>query len=295
LNDLPGIRVVTGPPVAPSVSDIIINQISEENCPVDSGGVCSGHPALRDQKVRLAMAHAVNKQRLVDEVLFGLADTGLTLIPKGLGAFYNSSIKDYDYDVNKANQILDEAGYLDTDADGIREMPGGGDPLSFRLQWDDSNAYAGSDAELLKVMWSQIGIDVRLLEVSSDDLTAVCCPAFDYDIILWEWGSDPDPNFLLSVMLTDEIPSGYNETGYSNPEYDQLYEKQAVEMDKETRLRAIWQMQDIVHRDVVYIIPFYQRAVQAYRTDTFRGWLTESGNLDLDSISSLAIIEPIKQ
>ena len=293
LNDLPGVRVVAGPPAAPSVSDIIFNQISPENCPVDDGGVCTGHPALRDRNVRLAMAYAVDKQRLVDEVLLGLADPGLTLIPKGLGAFYNTAIKDYEYDAAKANQILDDAGYLDTDANGIREMPDGGNELSFRLEWPGDIAYAGTEAELLRIMWSQIGIEIQMQAVDSDDLTARCCPAFDYDILLWEWGSDPDPNFLLSVMLTGEIPSGYNETGYSNPEYDTLFEKQAVEMDDEARLRLIWQMQGIVHNDVVYIIPFYQRSVQAYRTDTFRGWLTEGGNLDLDAISSLAVVEPI--
>ena len=293
LNDLAGVRVVAGPPVSPSVSDIVFNQILPENCPVDAGGVCTGHPALRDRTVRLAMSYAIDKQRLVDEVLFGLADPGLTLVPKGLGAFYNSSIKDYEYDPEKANKILEDAGYFDTNLNGVREMPGAINEMSFRLQWPESNAYAGKEAELLKVMWSQIGIDVQLQAVNSDDLTVVCCPAFDYDLILWEWDSDPDPSFILSAMLTSEIPSGLNETGYSNPEYDRLFDKQAVEMDKEARLRTIWQMQSIVHDDVVYIIPFYQRAVQAYRTDTFRGWLTESGNLDLDALSSLAVIEPI--
>lgn len=293
LSDLSGVRVVAGPPVAPNVSDILINQMNPADCPVDAGGVCKGHPALRDRNVRLAMAYAIDKQRLIDEVMFGLADSGMTLIPKGLGAFYNSSIKDYAYDVTKANQILDDAGYFDTDSDGIREMPGGGNPLTYRLQWPNTSTYYANEAELLKVMWSQIGIGVQMQEMTSDDLTAVCCPAFDYDLILWEWGSDPDPSFLLSVMLTDEIPSGYNETGYSNPEYDRLFAKQAVEMDKETRLRTIWQMEGIVHDDVVYIIPFYQKAVQAYRTDTFRGWLTENGSLDIDALSSLAVIEPI--
>ena len=293
LSDLPAVRVVTGPPVSPSVSDIILNQVSPENCPTEAGGLCTGHPALRDRNVRLAMAHAVNKQRLVDEVFLGLADPGLTLIPKGLGSFYNSSIKDYAYDVAKANSILDEAGYLDTDGNGVRELPEGGGELSFRLQYPDSSSYYAAEAELLKVMWSQIGIEVKIQMLTSDDLTAQCCPTFDYDIILWEWGSDPDPSFLLSVMLTDEIPSGYNETGYSNPEYDSLFKKQATQLEDEERLRTIWQMQGIVHQDVVYIIPFYQRAVQAYRTDTFRGWLTESNRLDLDAISSLAVIEPI--
>jgi peptide/nickel transport system substrate-binding protein len=144
-------------------------------------------------------------------------------------------------------------------------------------------------------MWSQIGINVVMSSVDPDELTVHCCPTFDYDIILWEWGSDPDPSFLLSVMLTSEIPSGLNETGYSNPEYDDLYQQQATQLNDEERRSIIWQMQNIVHTDVVYIIPFYQRAVQAYRTDTFRGWLIDSGNLSLDAPSSLGIVEPIQQ
>ena len=295
LNGLSGVEVVAGPPVAPNVSDIILNQITPENCPIDAGGLCTGHPALQHRSVRLALAHAVDKQRIIDEVMLGLADPGLTLIPKGLGSFYNSSIKDYKYDVELANRLLDQGGYEDSNNDGVREMPDGSRELIFRLQWPDSNQYARREAELVKVMWAQIGIEVVMEQVDSDLLTAKCCPAFDYDVMLWEWESDPDPNFLLSVMLTDEIPSGYNETGYSNPEYDELYAQQATELDDEARRGIIWRMQDIVHEDVVYIIPFYQKSVQAYRTDTFRGWLTDSGNLDLSARSSLKIIDSLSQ
>ena len=294
LEGMSGIQVVAGPPVAPSVSDIIFNQVDTENCPVDAGGLCTGHPALRDRNVRLAMAHAIDKQTLIDEVMLGLADPGLTLIPKGLGSFFNSSIRDYDYDVGRANRILDEAGYTDTDGDGVREMPDGSRDLTFRLEWPDDILYARDEAELLKIMWGQIGIAVVMLPVEAGELTSRCCPAFDYDILLWEWGSDPDPSFLLSVMLTDEIPSGYNETGYSNSQYDELFAKQATALDDEERRRFIWQMQNLVHDDVVYIIPFYQKAVQAYRSDTFRGWLINSGNLDLTAPSSLGIVEPLQ-
>ncbi len=295
LDGLDAVQVVAGPPVSPNVSDIILNQIHPEQCPVDAGGLCTGHPALRDRNVRLAMAHAIDKQRLIDEVMLGLADPGLTLIPKGLGSFYNSAIKDYDYDIEKANKILDDAGYRDKNNDGTREMPDGDRDLTFRLEWPSDVLFARGEAELLKIMWAQIGINVVMNSASSDQLTARCCPAFDYDIMLWEWGSDPDPNFLLSVMLTDELPSGYNESGYSNPEYDELYQKQATELDDEQRRAIIWQMQNIVHNDVVYIIPFYQRSIQAYRTDTFAGWLTDNGNLDLDAPSSLGIVEPLTQ
>jgi hypothetical protein len=54
-------------------------------------------------------------------------------------------------------------------------------------------------------------------------------------------------------------------------------------------------MQNLVHEDVVYIILFYQKSVQAYRTHTFHGWLTNNGRLDLDDRTSLGIIDPIGQ
>lgn len=293
LDGMSGVQVVAGPPVAASVSDIIFNQIDPQNCPVDAGGLCTGHPALRDRNVRLAMAYALDKQKLIDELMLGLADPGLTLIPKGLGSFYNSSIKDYEYNVSRANEILDETGYADVNGDGVREMPDGSRDLTFRLEWPDDILYARDEAELLKLMWNQIGVAVRMSSVDSNELTVRCCPAFDYDILLWEWGSDPDPSFLLSVMLSDEIPSGYNETGYSNPEYDRLFGVQATTLDDEERRRIIWQMQNLVHDDVVYIIPFYKNAVQAYHSDTFRGWLINNGTLDLTAPSSLGIVEPI--
>jgi peptide/nickel transport system substrate-binding protein len=143
-------------------------------------------------------------------------------------------------------------------------------------------------------MWQQIGIATELQALDPDALTAVCCPAFDFDVILWGWGSDPDPGFLLSVMLTEEIPTGNSETGYSNPEYDELYQQQAVELDADRRREIVWQMQEIVHEDVVYIIPFYAQEVQAYRTDRFTGWITDRGKLALEDLSSLNVIEPVQ-
>ena len=249
------IKVVTGAPFAPAVSDIIFNQATPENCPTDAGGVCTGHPALRDRNVRLALAHATDKQKLIDVVLLGFGSPGLTLIPEGLGHWYNDSIKDYEFDVAKASTILDEAGYADSDGDGVREMPDGSQPLNFRMHWPSDSIDAPRQAELLSEMWKEVGVTLELQAVDPDALTSECCPAFDYDIILWGWGSDPDPNLLLSVHTTDEIPNGYNETGYSNPAYDELHVQQGTELDPAKRQEIVWQMQQIAFDDVVYSIP----------------------------------------
>lgn len=286
-------QVVSGPPLAPSVADIILNVLSPENCPPDDG-VCTGHPALLDRNVRLALAHATDKQNIIDVVLLGLGAPGLTLIPDSLGVFFNDQIQDYEFDIAKANQILDDAGYVDSDNDGVREMPDGR-PLIFRLNWPSDSVNAPRVAELLAGNWTQIGVQTEQQALDPDALTAICCPAFDYDIMIWGWGSDPDPGFLLSVMTTDDIVTGNNETGYSNPEYDALFAQQAVELDKDARIAIVHQMQEIAHHDIPYIIQYYEQAVQAFRTDRFRGWLTDAGKVALEDPSSLLVIEPVDQ
>lgn len=292
LKNAPNIQVVTGAPTAPSVSDILINQIAERDCPL--GSVCSGHPALRDRQVRLALAHATNKAEIIDKVMLGLGTPGLTLIPDGLGDFYNDQIKDYTYDVALANKILDESGYRDANGDGVREMPGGGRALSFRIAWATDSPTGLPQADLLKEMWSKIGINVTLEPKSPDELSAVCCPSFDYDLILWAWGSDPDPDFLLSVPTVGGIENGLNETGYNNPVYDALYARQQIEPDREKRRTLVWQMQEILHRDVVYIIPYYDVQIQAYRTDKYTGWRTGDATLSLERLSNLTSLKPIR-
>jgi peptide/nickel transport system substrate-binding protein len=293
LKEDANIAVVTGAPFAPEVTDIIINQVTPENCPPDDG-ICTGHPALLDRNVRLALAHATDKQKIIDVILLGSGTPGTTLIPDGLGFWYNSSLKDYEYDVAKANQILDDAGYVDADGDGTRDMPDGSRPLTFRLNWPSDSIDDPRLAELLSEMWGQIGITLEAQAMDPDALTSVCCPAFDFDIILWGWGSDPDPNLLLSVMTTDEIPSGSSETGYSNPEYDDLFAQQATELDQNKRKDIVWQMQQIVHDDVVYIIPYYPQNVQAYRKDKFTGWILDQPKVELSDVTSLTVVSPVQ-
>ncbi len=293
LRNTENVEVVIGAPLAPDITDIILNQVAPENCP-EEDGVCSGHPALLDRNVRLALAYATNKQELIDVILLGLGTPGLTLIPDSLGEWYNNSIQDLPYDIAKANQILEDAGYKDVDNDGVREMPDGTNPLVFRVNWGSDSTVAPRLAEMISKTWGEIGIKLELQALDPDALSSICCPAFDYDVIIWGWGSDPDPSFLLAVMLSEEIPTGFNETGYANTVYDDLYLQQSSELDFAKRKEIIWEMQKVVHDDVVYIIPFYSQATQAYRSDRFTGWVTDQTKVALEDISSLLVVEPVR-
>ncbi len=176
----------------------------------------------------------------------------------------------------------------------MRETPDSKKSLDFRLFWPNDIEEAPRIAQLLAEMWTPIGVKLDPQALDPDALTKACCPTFDYDLIMWGWGSDPDPGFLLSVTTTDSIASGNSETGYSNPEYDKLYKQQAVELDQNKRKELIWKMQQMMFDDVVYIIPYYKQAVEAYRTDRFKGWLDSATKLALEDPSSLLVIEPVQ-
>jgi peptide/nickel transport system substrate-binding protein len=276
-----------------SLRDVFFNIVAEEDCPPDDG-VCSGHPALKDVEVRQALAMATDKQQIIDVATLGTGSPGLSLVPPGLGDFYASDVEDWPYDPAAANTLLDEAGYADADDDGVRECLADQDcdTLTFRFNYADDIDTAPREAELIQGMWAEVGVEIEIQGLDPDTLTSVCCPSFDFDVMLWGWGSDPDPSFLLGVGLCDEIPSGFSETGYCNPDFDELYFAQAVETDPDTRVEQIREMQRILVEDVPYIIPYYQQSIQAWRTDTFTGWPEDDPTLGLEDPSSLIALRP---
>jgi peptide/nickel transport system substrate-binding protein len=278
-----------------SLRDIILNVVADDQCPAGDG-VCSGHPALKDIAVRQALAHAIDKQQIIDVATLGTAAPGLSMVPPGLGDYYASEVEDYAYDVDAANALLDDAGYEDSNGDGVRECLADqacetGD-LTFRFNYADDIDTAPREAELLQGMWAEIGVAIQIQGLDADTLTSVCCPAFDYDIMLWGWGSDPDPAFLLGVALCSEIDSGFSETGYCDPAYDELYDQQAIELDHDARVDQIHEMQQMLINDVPYIIPYYSQEIEAWRTDTFTGWVADDPTLGLEDPSSLSVLRP---
>ncbi|HYM52461.1 MAG TPA: ABC transporter substrate-binding protein [Candidatus Dormibacteraeota bacterium] len=279
-----------------SMRDVIFNVTDPADCPPD--GTCNGHPALRDVVVRQALATATDKQELIDVAQGGLATPGIGLVPVGLGDFFASELVDYPFDAAAAGQMLEDAGYIDTNGDGIRECKADQDcptgDLTFRFNFPTDIDSGAREAEILAANWGEAGVKLEIQGLDADTLTSVCCPTFDYDVILWGWGSDPDPQFLLGVLLCTEIESGFSESGYCNPEYDDLYAAQGIETDAQARIDIIHEMQRIALEDVPYIIPYYEQSIEAYRTDRFTGFPEGELTLGLTDPTALTVIRPVE-
>jgi len=280
------VKVVEQP--SRSLSQLIINSV-----PADHDPKPTRNSALTDPAVKLAIAHAINKQDLVDIVLQGLGKPGDSIIPPTLGGgfWHNTNIQDVPFDLKVANDLLEKAGYR-RGTDNIRSKDGV--RLDFRLQFPSDSDTAPRVADLMTGWFKEIGIKTTPQAVDPDSLTAACCPAGDYDLMLWGWGSDPDPDFMLNVLTSDQfVEGGWSDSGYSNPKYDELYKAQQSATDRAQRQKIVWEMQQLAFDDKPYIVYWYADTLQAYRTDRFKNFI-ESPILAIESAASLRQVEPVK-
>ncbi len=233
--------------------------------------------SLNDPAVRLAIAYAIDKQQIVNVAYLGYAEPASVIIPTSMGDWHNSDIQDIPFDPAEGARILEEAGYKDSDGDGIREDREG-NPLQYRL-------YATADATPVRILeiisngLAQVGISAPPTPMDEDSLIGLY-PDFDFDLIYWGWGLDPDPDFAMLIFTCDQREEGgWNDSGYCNQEFEEMYRRQATTTDREARRRLIWQMQEKLFNERPYIVLTYAKTVQAYRSDRFTGFGLQAGDI----------------
>ena len=239
-----------------------------------SGGKATNHPALQDLAVRQAIAHSIDKQRIVDDVFLGTAVVGDSFLTPGKNGSWYHDIPpelEYPYDPAAANQILDDAGYLDTDDDGVREMPDGTNPLELEfIAINDVDGSVGT-GQLLDGYLRDIGIKMLTTTVDTNKAYEIWGSG-EFDALIWDWCPDPGAGgYIYSIFATEEC-GGWSNGCYSNPEYDALYEAWKTELDEDRRIKLSIEMQELAASDLPEIVLNYWTELQAYRTDTFEGY-----------------------
>jgi peptide/nickel transport system substrate-binding protein len=232
-----------------------------------------GNPALLDVRVRQAINWAVDEVELTDKILRGLGEPGSTAVPPTL-AQYHLELPESElmgFDLDQARDLLAEAGWRDTDDNGIVDK--NGEDLELRLlarSEDDSSIRA---AEFIEGWLKDIGIQVSSEAVTDNKLTEDIY-ATDFDMFIWGWGSDPDPDFILSIFQCSQI-NNFSDSFYCNKEYDRLYDLQQTQLDQEERIETIKKMQEILYEDTPYVILFYDQLLEAYDTAQWTGWVKQ--------------------
>lgn len=216
--------------------------------------------AFTDKKVRLALTHAIDINSVIAEVLGGAADISPSPIPPANSSF-NSDIKPLDYDPELAKKLLSEAGWKDSNNDGLldkTERKGGKRiviPLKIELTTSDFPELSQT-AQVIKEMWRKIGVDAEIKILNSSDLeTSVIRPRAYQALLFGEiFGHDPDP---FAFWHTSQIKDpGLNIALYSNRKADSLLEEARRTSDNKKREELYRQFQKVVVDDAASIFLF---------------------------------------
>ncbi|MCB8949140.1 MAG: peptide ABC transporter substrate-binding protein [Ardenticatenaceae bacterium] len=180
-----------------------------------------------DVRVRQAIAMCTDRQRMVDDILFGRSEVVHSYIPS-VHPLYAAGLTVWPYDVEAANALLDEVGYLDSDGDGIREDPATGAPFAPTLSTTMEIDMRKQLTQIFKENLLECGIDVQLDYMLSSELYASGPEGLifgrKFDLVEFAWGTGVQPP--CDFYLSSEIPTaendwaGQNNTGFTDAAYD---------------------------------------------------------------------------
>ncbi len=243
-----------------------------------------GNPVLTDPGFRVAMAWAIDREKCASLAWNGLADPGYGIFPKkGWPAtadpyYQPEAAETIGFDLEKAKQLMDEAGYTDTDGDGIRNDPRHGDgDIELRLWARDISPESQVQGKLIAGWLQDIGLDIEYTVVDEGALGDSIWNykgdtyAPDYDLALWDFMGYIDPGDSAACFTTDQIEN-YNEMNWSNAEYDRLTEEQYREMDPAARMELLKQGQAVMYAEQPMIVIDYPSVLQAVNVSRWEGW-----------------------
>ncbi|MGB1248037.1 MAG: ABC transporter substrate-binding protein, partial [Chitinophagales bacterium] len=189
-------------------------------------------PELADKKVRQALSMAVDYETILSVILYDLAVRTVGPIHPSKN-YYNNDIALYEYNLEAAASLLDEAGWTDADADGVREKEIDGEVLTLELEYmiSQGSPTAESIALMYQKSLSQIGVGIEIVQKEWTvflDITK----AHDYDMYSGGWVAAPTLSDMKQIWHTTSYDGGSNYVGFGDEHTDDLIEKIRYELDE---------------------------------------------------------------
>jgi peptide/nickel transport system substrate-binding protein len=202
---------------------------------------------LANLKVRQAIAHAIDKQFVVDTIFLGYAAPSTGPVPANAPEFYTPDVETYPFDVAKANALLDEAGY-----------PRGGDGTRFSLKllpapyFNETRQFG----DYLRQALAEVGINAELVNNDSAAHQKAVYTDHDFDLAVAPPVFRGDPAVSTTILVRSGTPDGVpfsNQGGYVNPALDALIDKANVTVDTAARTELFKEFQRLVAADLPLI------------------------------------------
>lgn len=210
---------------------------------------------MSDVKLRQAMAYAIDTKQLGEKVYFGLRTPANSVIVPAFKSLHDSDIKAYVQDTEKAEKLLDEAGYKDTDGDGIREDKDG-KKLTINYMAQDGSETAQTVADYFIQSWKAVGLNVELTGGRLTEFNSFYQKLLDdedgVDIYAGAWGVGTNP----TPVETYGKYADYNMMRYATPELNKVVEEitSVKAFDADYSKKVYTEFQELIH-DNVPVIP----------------------------------------
>jgi peptide/nickel transport system substrate-binding protein len=205
---------------------------------------------FKDKKVRQALLYGLDRKAFIDAYYGGYGTTYNIPLAKCSWA-YPKEINEYGYDKEKANRLLDEAGWQLRE-DGLRYDKKG---KKFSIKWStyEGNKYVENLIPIVKESWKQLGVEILEERMPFSKLVEKVYDKQDFEMYNMSWilALDPDPSPIFSKE--EEVPGGYNAVGWINDENDKLIKAALKEMDQEKRKEIYKEWAKLANEELPYL------------------------------------------
>ena len=202
---------------------------------------------LADLKVRQAIAHAIDRDFVVETIFLGYAKPATGIVPANDKQFYTPDVAQYGYDVDKANKLLDEAGYARKD---------NGSRFALKLLPAPYFNETKQFGDYLRQALADVGIDAEIVNNDSAAHQKAVYTEHAFDIAIAPPVFRGDPAISTTILVQSGIPDGVpfsNQGGYKNDEIDGLIAKAAETLDPAARIELCKQFQKKVAAELPLI------------------------------------------
>jgi peptide/nickel transport system substrate-binding protein len=216
------------------------------------------HPFFKDVRVRRAIDYAIDRREIVEGVLYGLGEAANGPYKPGTWQ-YSESIKPRPYDPQKARELLAEAGWADTDGDGLLDKDG--TPFAFSIITNQGNTQRIKCGVIIQQRLKDVGIKVELRTVEWAAFIKEFVDKGRFDALILGWNILQDPDIYGVWHSSQAVERGLNFIRYVNPELDDLLERGRRLLIPEERKPIYDEVQRILYEDAPYCFLYVPKSL----------------------------------